>query len=55
VLKGSQFVAQERIIKDKKLRRGPGIKGKMQPIIPDKAKSKPRIINAIANIDLLLD
>ena len=49
-LNGSQFLAQERMIKDKKLIEGPGMTGKIQPIRPHNAKSNPEIINMIVKV-----
>jgi len=40
------------MIKAKKLRGGPGMKGKMQPARPTNAKSNPRIINTIVKVVL---
>jgi hypothetical protein len=36
-LKGSQFLARERMIKAKKLRGGPGMMGNIEPAMPAKA------------------
>ena len=54
-LNGSQFLAYERMIKAKKLREGPGMTGKMQPMRPTNAKNNPRIINTIVKFATLLD
>jgi len=48
-------MAQERMIKDKKLREGPGMTGKMHPMRPTKARINPKIINVTVKFDLLLN
>jgi hypothetical protein len=49
-LNGSQLLAKERRIRAKKLRGGPGMMGKIHPTRPMSAKSRPRMINAIAKV-----
>jgi hypothetical protein len=46
-LNGSQPLAYESIINDKKLSGGPGISGKMQPRSPMRATTNPRMIKAV--------
>jgi len=46
-LNGSQLLAYERIINDKKLSGGPGMSGKMQPRSPISATTNPRMIKAV--------
>jgi hypothetical protein len=54
-LNGSQFFAKDRMIRAKKLRGGPGMRGNTQPRRPANAKSNPRMTNAIVNTALRLD
>jgi hypothetical protein len=49
-LKGSHPFAQERTIRDKKLRGGPGIKGRIQPTIPARDKNNPVIISSSVTV-----
>jgi hypothetical protein len=46
-LKGSQPLAYESIINDKKLSGGPGMSGKMQPRSPISATTSPRMIKTV--------
>ena len=43
------------MIKAKKLRGGPGIRGKMQPARPTNARSSPRIITIVIEVAPLFD
>ena len=53
-LKGSQCLAKERMIRAKKLRKGPGMTGIIQPASPISAKTRPRTINAIVTMPPLV-
>jgi len=43
------------MIKDKKLREGPGMMGKMHPMRPTKATISPKIINVTVKFDFLFE
>jgi len=50
-LKGSQFLAYERMSREMKVNGGPGMIGKMHPIKPETAKINPRIIIPAVSVE----
>ncbi len=59
-LKGCQFLSKEIISRDKKLRGGPGITGKIEPAMPTRAIINPNdnraidMVNSMAKKNLKL-